>query len=892
MEINHDYRVKLFDELGFERKQCTECNQWFWTLDKDRTTCGDSPCDEYSFIGNPITSKKYTYNEMVKEFTNFFDEKGHTPVKRSPVVAKRWRDDILLTIASIAVFQPWVTSGLVKPVKNPLVIAQPCIRLNDIDNVGRTGRHLTCFTMGAHHAFNSKDDYKYWTDKTVEYCFELMKRLGIDGKTITFIESWWEGGGNAGPCYEVITHGVELATLVFMQYKKIGNDYEEIPLKIVDTGYGIERFAWASQGTPTVYESLFSEIIEKLKEDAGIPEVDEKIMAESATLAGLMDIENVGDLRVLRQKVAEKIGMDVDELDKLISPLEYIYAIADHTRCLSFMFGDGIVPSNVKEGYLARLVLRKTLRYMEKIGISMSIKDIISMQLENMKEIYPELSGMKEYIMDVLDSEEKKYIQTVNRGRGIVERMAASKSEITLDDLIELYDSNGLPPEIVKDVVDELNKKGKKTIAITVPDNFYTIVAERHEEEKPEEVVSTKKELPELEVSETELLFFKHPTQVEFEAKILKIAEKYIVLDKTLFYAEGGGQKYDIGQLNDIEVIDVQKKNGIVFHKVSDISKFKEGDTVKGAVNWDNRLKLMRNHTATHVINAAATRVLGKHVWQTGSNVDTEKGRLDITHYERISREQVKEIERIANEIVLSKMPVNSTFMDRNDAEQKYGFTIYQGGVVPGDTLRIIEIEGTDVEACGGTHCSNTSEVGYIKVLKTERIQDGVERLEYSTGMGSVSEIASLEDTLIDSAEILGIPNDQLPKTVKRFFEEWKEQKKTIEELQKKVGELVKYELADKFENVGNYEVLVEQVNGTPNELMSIADNLAVGNKLIVLMNENDYLLCKRGENVEISMKDLIRNIGKGGGKDNLAQGKYSENKEQITEKIIQILNK
>jgi len=158
--------------------------------------------------------------------------------------------------------------------------------------------------------------------------------------------------------------------------------------------------------------------------------------------------------------------------------------------------------------------------------------------------------------------------------------------------------------------------------------------------------------------------------------------------------------------------------------------------------------------------------------------------------------------------------------------------------------------------------------------------------------MGSVSEIAVLEDILIDSAEILGIPNDQLPKTVKRFFEEWKEQKKTIEELQKKVGELVKYELADKFEKHEDYEVLVEQVSGTPNELMSIADNLAIGNKLIVLMNENDYLLCKRGENVEFSMKELIRNIGKGGGKDNLAQGKYSETKEQITEKISQILNK
>ncbi|AEH07130.1 alanine--tRNA ligase [Methanothermococcus okinawensis] len=904
MEINHDYKVQLFEEKGFMRKKCKECGQYFWTLDPERETCGDSPCDKYSFIGAPITNKKYTYNEMVKEFLKFFEENGHTPIKRHPVTARRWRNDILLTIASIAVFQPWVTKGIVEPVANPLVIAQPCIRLNDIDNVGRTGRHLTCFTMGGHHAFNKVNDFKYWTDRTVELCFNFMKKLGIDEKSITFIESWWEGGGNAGPCYEVITHGVELATLVFMQYEKIGNEYKEMPLKVVDTGYGIERFVWASQGTPTVYDAIFGNIVKKLKENAGIDyieNIDERILAESATLAGLMDIENVGDLRILRQKVAEKLKMNVDELDKLLTPLENIYAIADHTRCLAFMFGDGIVPSNVKDGYLARLLVRKTLRYMKNVGITMPLKEIINLQLEELKELYPELLEMRDYMMDVVDEEERKYLQTINKGRGIVERLVKSKNEITLDDLIELYDSKGLPPEVVKDIVSEINSKSntqnKKSgnIKLNIPDNFYTIVAERHEQKKTEEsdeLNSQKKALPELneDIEKTELLFYKNPKQKEFEGKILKIIDNYIILDKTIFYPEGGGQKYDIGTINGKKVIEVQKKDDIVYHKLSDVNGLNEGDVVKGVIDWNHRINLMRNHTATHIINAAAQRVLGKHIWQTGSNVEPNKARLDITHYKRISRDEIKEIERIANEIVLNNIPVKSTFMSRNEAEQKYGFRIYQGGVVPGNVLRIINIEGIDVEACGGTHCENTGEVGYIKILKTERIQDGVERLEYTSGINSVMEVSAMEDILINSSEILGVPIENLPKTVKRFFEEWKEQKKIIEELQKKIGEYKKYELANKFEKVGNYDILVEQVEGNPKELMSIADNLIKEGSIVVLLNNNGYILCKKGEGVDISMGELLRKIAKGGGKDNLAQGKCLDDLKTLKNKVFEEL--
>ncbi len=888
--MEYNYKVKLFDELGFVRKKCKKCGQYFWTLDEERETCGDAPCDIYSFIGKPITKKPYTYKEMVEEFINFFKEHGHQPIKRAPVTARRWRDDILLTIASIAVFQPWVTKGIVKPKANPLVIAQPCIRLNDVDNVGRTGRHLTCFTMGGHHAFNREDDFKYWQDETVELCFNFFKKLGIDEKSITFIESWWEGGGNAGPCYEVITHGVELATLVFMQYEKVGNEYKEIPLKIVDTGYGIERFVWVSTGEPTIYDAIFKNIIKNLKEDAGIEDIDKEILAKITEVAGLMDVKDVGDLKKLREVVAKKVNISVEDLERLISPYEDIYAITDHTRALVFMLGDGIVPSNVKDGYLVRMLIRKTLRHMDRLNLSIPITEIVAMQLKDMKDLYPELLEMEDYIMEILEIEEKKYRQTIERGKGLVERLIKSKKDIDLDTLIELYDSHGLPPEIVKEVAKSFGKD------IKIPDNFYTIVAERHEskEEKKEKV-----KLPEVDVEKTELLFYKYPKMKEFEARILKIVDNYVILDKTAFYPEGGGQKADTGYIikgdKKFKVVDVQKENDIVYHKLENVEGLKEGDSIKGVIDWDRRLNLMRHHTGTHIINAAAQKVLGKHVWQAGSDVDVDKARLDITHYNRISREELKEIERIANEIVLNNYNVKSIFMDRNEAEEKFGFRIYQGGVVPGNILRIVIIEDhegniIDVQACGGTHCQNTGEVGFIKILKTEKVQDGVERLIYASGLNALKAVQNMEDTLEESAKILKCSVEDLPKVVKRFFEEWKEQRKKIEELEKKIGELKKFELMNKFETVGDYKVLVEKVEGNPKEMLNIADNLAKENAIVVLLNDKGNIVCKRGEKVDIKMNELIKYIAKGGGKEHLAQGKYEGDLENIKNKVIEFI--
>ncbi|WP_456472087.1 alanine--tRNA ligase [Methanocaldococcus sp.] len=869
--------AKLFKELGFKRQRCKKCGKYFWSLE-ERETCGDAPCDIYSFIGKPITKKPYTYKEMVEEFINFFKEHNHEPIKRAPVVARRWRDDILLTIASIAVFQPWVTKGLVKPKANPLVIAQPCIRLNDIDNVGRTGRHLTCFTMGGHHAFNREDDFKYWIDETVELCFNFFKKLGIDERSITFIESWWEGGGNAGPCFEVLTHGVELATLVFMQYEKVKGEYKEIPLKIVDTGYGIERFVWVSTGEPTIYDALFKDIIEKLKKEAGVEDIDREILAKITEVAGLMDVKDVGDLRKLREEVAKKINMDVKELENIIEPYEHIYAIADHTRAITFLLGDGVVPSNVREGYLLRMLIRKSLRHLQRLNLDIPLFDIVKLHLKELKDLYPELLDMEDYMREVLDLETKRYEETLKRGEGIVKRLLKKKKTLSLDDLIELYDSHGIPVEMVEEIV-----------KIKVPDNFYTIVAERHEEvneEKKEE-----KDIPYYEY-ETEPLYYKDSKMKEFEAKIVKIIDNYVVLDKTAFYPEGGGQKADTGFLikdnKKYRVLDVQK-NGAIFHKLDSIEGLSEGDYIKGIIDWERRESLMRHHTATHIIGAACRKVLGKHVNQAGSDVDVYRARLDITHYKRISREELKEIERIANEIVLKNYKVEAKFMDRNEAEEKYGFSIYQGGVVPGDRIRIVKIDDIDVQACGGTHCSTTGEVGFIKILKTERVQDGIERLVYASGMAALNHIQQMEDKFIKASEILKCQPDNLPNVLNRFFEEWKALRKRVEELEKKVGELKKYELMNKFEKINDVEVLIEKIEGDSRELLNIADNLAVGNKLVILTN-GSYIVCKRGEKVNLDMRELIKKIGRGGGREDLAQGKTDKDVNEIKKVVKEFL--
>jgi len=428
--LEQEYRLEYFEEENFVRRECSSCGAHFWTRDHDRELCGEPPCEDYRFIDDPSFDEEYSLEEMREAFLSYFEDHGHERIDPYPVAANRWRDDVLLTQASIYDFQPLVTSGQTPPPANPLTISQPCIRMQDIDNVGKTGRHTMAFEMMAHHAFNARedaeDDYAYegevyWKDETVEYCDGLFESLGADLDEITYIEDPWVGGGNAGPAIEVIYKGAELATLVFMSMEqdpdgeyemKDGNRYSKMDTYVVDTGYGLERWTWMSQGTPTVYEAVYPEMIEFLKEHANIDHSDEEeqLIHRAAKLAGHMDIDEAEDMETARTEIADRLDVPVDELTALMEPLEDIYAIADHCRALAYMFGDGIVPSNVGTGYLARMVLRRTKRLVDNVGVDAPLDELVDMQAKRLEY------ENRDTIRDIVRTEEAKYRETLDRG--------------------------------------------------------------------------------------------------------------------------------------------------------------------------------------------------------------------------------------------------------------------------------------------------------------------------------------------------------------------------------------------------------------------------------------------------------------------------------------------
>lgn len=883
------YEVELFQEEEFHRKECKKCERTFWTLDPDRTTCGDTPCDEYTFIEDPPIGKDYTRSEMENEFLSFFEEKDHTPISRYPVVA-RWRDDIYLTIASIANFQPWVTSGEAPPPANPLVVSQSSIRLNDIDNVGRSGRHFTLFFMGGHHAFNRENDQIYWNDKTVRHCHEfLTDRLKIDPAEVTYVEDFWSGGGNAGEDFEVNVKGLELSTLVFMQYGLDDGNRYELPLKIVDTGYGIERLAWASQGTPNSYEAIFGPVVSELKDLSGISPPPEDVLRKHSKLAGLMDIETGRDLAMLRSEVSDATGIAEKELSRMMEPLENVYAIADHLRCLAFMFGDGITPSNEGGGYLSRLVLRRTLRLMRDLALDESLVSLMDIELDHLESDFPALYEKKDHILEVVDLEEERYRETLEQGERLVGRMTSSlkeegQTEFPEEKLIELYDSHGLPPEIVKEIVEG------EEMEVDAPEDFYMRVAELHsepEKEKKEESKIPSYDLDELQ--ETEPLYYQNPYQKEFEAEIIWKQGNHLALNRTAFFPEGGGQPADEGILKagneEFEVIDVQKVEDVVLHEVKS-NELEIGDEVRGEIDWSIRGTYMRHHTATHILLGALRHLLGDHVWQHGVQKGKESSRLDISHYKRITDEKLQEIEKIANRVVFQDREVESFWMERNEAEKEYGHSLYQGGVVPGEEIRVVDIEDWNAQACAGTHCTRTGEVGLIKIIGRERIQDGVERLIFASGESVLNSIQEQEERIKKASEILRSPPEDLDDAVQKLFTQWKESEKEADSLRKRLAELQAESLKNKEKKIDNFQIIAEQLEyGTADELIQVGEELTDKNKnmIVILGTANDgvSLIVMTNEKIveegincgEIASEASKILGGGGGGKPTIGQG-------------------
>ena len=921
--------LKVFHDNGYTRQECRVTGLWFWTCDPDRDTCGDTEEDEYTFIGAPIISGydmrgRELKDSMREAFIGFLENRGHTRVQPYPVLA-RWRDDIHLTIASIADFQPHVTSGDVEPPANPLAISQPCIRLNDVDAVGRSGRHLTTFEMMAHHVFNKPDEGRmfYWMEECVKHCHDLLcGTFGIDPVEVTYVENPWSGGGNAGPAVEVIVGGLELATLVFMNLAESddgeieikGVKYSEMPLQIIDTGYGLERFCWAAAGTPTIYEAIYPESVEWLKQMAGFSserfdmnqtELD-SLLGEMSRLFGIMNIEAGSDGDRMREvflaRLAERgHSIDVELFTAITEPLSRIYAIPDHMHALANMLGDGLVPSNAKAGYLARMIARRVLRMRDELELNLSLADLVMHHLD-VNYSAERMKQTQEGLVTILKGEEERYDEMLRKGNQVVKTaikdIPQGVDELPDEILFTINDSHGIAPDLVMNIANDLGWKN-----LTLRTGFNAEMAERHAAMAKDaaKAVAAKPIVEHVpSVPATIPLYYEDVSQQNFEASVLACLELKgddipegathgIVLDRTCFYPEGGGQEGDHGSLTcdsaSNVILDCRKVDDLVIHLST--GPFEVGDMVHGELDWDRRRQLMDHHTAVHIVGGAARRLLGPHIYQAGANKSVDSARLDITHHKRLSRQDLDEIESLANEVIQNVSRTEKMTLDRKDADRKYGFDLYQGGAPKGSDIRILRIADHDIQACGGTHHDEPGRIGQIRIVRSNAVQDGVERLHIVAGDAAMRYARNQEDILRDAADVFQVPVEELPAKASRMFSEWKDQRKKIESLEAEIVRLRTSGGGEDIAEVDGVRVVIMEVDGDLKTMTKMLKELTLdsskptlavlgsregGGKLMVATTENSIASEK------YNAVDILRGIsshirGGGGGRPTFAQG-------------------
>jgi len=598
---------------------------------------------------------------------------------------------------------------------NPILVPQPCLRFKDLENVGVTGRHFSSFCMIGQ--LSIPNGQGYWKDECIDLDFRLLtNQFGINKKEIVFVEDVWEGGGSFGSSLEYYVRGLELGNAVFTEFQGELGNHTTLDQKVIDMGAGLERFAWITMGTPTAYDCCFGPITQKLIDKVGI-DIEPDLLSQYFIEIAKNQKKYPNILEVKNHAIAN-VGLDQQKVLQGINPLEGIYLIADHLRTLIFAISDGALPSNVGGGYNLRIVLRRIIGTMQRLALKLDLNEMIDMHIDYLKATYPELEEKRADVKTIVDVESKRYEESKIRMQKIATNLKEKKHVPNVDDLITMYESDGITPDYLKEL----------EVIPEIPPTFYSKLSDLHQ------TVDTKQKekLPFGNTTETELLFYGDDPH-DFEAKVLGAFEKYVVLDKTSFYARGGGQEPDHGTIAGFEVVDVNKHGNVIVHELKDGIP-KEGETVHCMVDSKRREGITKHHTSTHILNSSARNILGSWVWQNSAFKEEDHARLDITHHSALTPEQVKKIEELANNIVQNDMQVTIENFDRGAAEQKYGFRIYQGGVVPVRSVRIVSIEDFDIEACGGTHVKKTKEIDLIKITRTKRIQDGVVRLEFVAG--------------------------------------------------------------------------------------------------------------------------------------------------------------
>ena len=856
------YEVELFRQEGFERKVCVQCGKGFWSAG-NTTSCGDSSHTKYSFFREE--PRKESYANFWKKFEEFWKKRGHESVPRYPVLS-RWRDDLYFTIASIVDFQRLEGGKTVfEYPANPLVVPQMCLRFNDIANVGVTGRHFSCFMMAGQHAFNCEKE-AYWKDECIQYNYEFLREvLEIPKEEITYGEDVWSipDFSSFGPCIESFARGSELVNSVFTEFRRVGetDNFEPLEMKVIDVGWGFERLLWYYNGNHSAYDAVFPSVLSFMKSKSSF-EVDEALVKKYSELAAGLDVEATINMRQEREKIARQLGISYEEMMKKIAPMQALYAIADHARALLFALCDGALPSNAAGGYNLRVLARRAFTFIGENEFDFSLDEIMELHAKELKPLFPELQESLEDAKKILWEEKRKHKESFAKASRAASTVLSKGPVVTAEKMAELYESNGVTPEILEEVARKENKR------VEVPSDFYKILTERHVMEKKAKQANEFEEMP-----NTRALYYEQPLLQEANAKVLAVNGKKVVLDETVFYPEGGGQQEDRGTIAGITVVDVKKVEGVITHLLEQAPSFKVGDTVRLVVEWKRREAIVRHHSATHILIASSRKVLGRSVWQCGSDKDEDEAHVDITHYKKLSQEEVNAIEKVANETVLSALPIKISWMDRGEAEKKHGFRLYQGGGAIGKTIRVVEIVGFDVQACGGIHLQNTLQAGCVKIIGVENIADGVVRLRFKAGLKAIEWMEGREAIVEEACEVLAVQPTSLANAVSRIFGEWKERGKTIEGMEEQIAS----SLAEKYSTQEGESI---NANGLelPQKLLEKLCLEVVAKKpsaCITAVSKDGFVVVACGKQSEKDAAEILRGSGaRGGGSKEFARGK------------------
>lgn len=846
--------------------------------------------------------KYMTGNEIREKFLKFFQDRGHLMLPSASLIPQD--DPTLLIIgAGMAPFKPFFT-GKMKPPSPRITTCQKCVRTGDIENVGHTARHHTYFEMLGNFSFGDyfKKEIIPWSweflTKELELpadklwitihteddeAYALWREVGVPDERIVRLEdNWWEiGSGPCGPDSEIhIDLGpergcgkptcgpgcdcdrfLELWNLVFTQFNQMPDGtYPPLKSKNIDTGAGLERLASVIQGKPSNFETdLMFPIIEYACKVAGV-----------------------------------EYGKDKDTDVSL-------KVIADHARSMTFMIGDGILPSNEGRGYVLRRILRRAVRHGRLIGISEKfLAGAVDIVISMFGHVYTNLAEKRDYIQKVIDMEETSFLRTLKQGSELLnEEIAklkeAGKTELDGATAFKLNDTFGFPWELTAEILEEqgltMDKAGFDA-ALEVQRQMARD-ARNDKEGRPVVYNTTGIEVGALKVDETATsativkLYPAHDAQpVESAGDGTEVA---VICDVTAFHAEGGGQLGDLGTITGptgvINVTTTKKLPDGAIIMVGEVTEgvINVGDAVTFAVDKARKLDIARNHTATHLLHAALKQVLGSHVNQAGSYVGPDRLRFDFSHFSQVTEAELAEVERLVNEEILASKAVEIEELPIEEAKKKGAMALF--GEKYGKIVRVVTVPGFSMEFCGGSHVSNTAQIGMFKIVSEGSSGAGVRRIEAVTGHGAVEHINHMEAMMKDLAASLKCRCCDIPDRLEALNCELKAVQKKADELTQEIAKAQVSSVADQVKEIKGVPVLVQKVQAdSVDALRNLGDQMRdkVGGVVVLaaVMGEKVSILTMATKDAVakgVHSGNIVKAVAKlcgggGGGRPDMAQ--------------------